>query len=322
MLEIPYGVWGCGGHAVDAHCVHNKEVPKMILAGVCDTNASAMKRYCQNYGSDVPRFKNHYDLLRSGIKAVLIATPDRFHPDHLREALVAGLHVMIEKPLAIDKRGYFEIVEGLRYARTRNLVVTSCHPRRFDPPFVWLKNSLPSLTDRLGPVLGFHYDFVYHKPSMGWKTRRSLMLDHAGHEIDLVSFLFGRIPFSAESHDDSFDRYLVTGQRKDGIRFSFHGTRRMEERVFLEWMTVRFEFGSVTVNTETGIATVENTRSNKISQRKCGATDYRIRSVGVIRNFADTITGAKPNYLTPEDLELNNSLGIWLRENGSYTYSG
>jgi len=320
---IEYGVWGCGGHAIDAHGVNNKAVKEMVLAGVSDIDAGAMKNYCLKYGSNVPEYINHETMInKKNIDAVLIMTPDKFHTEHLREAIVAELHVMIEKPVAITKDQMEAVEFLLNYAKSRNLIVTSCHPRRFDPPFVWTKQNMEKHIEMLGPVIGFHFDFIYHKPFAEWKNNRSLLLDHAGHEIDLVTFLFGRIPFEAVLQDDSFDRYLVTGKREDGINFSFHGTRRMEERVFHEWMTIRHSHGSIVVNTSTGVATIHKHNTNEMTEENCGKTDYVARSVGVLQNFADAINGTAPNYLSQEDLLLNNGLGIKLLEEGKFTYLG
>lgn len=256
------------------------------------------------------------------INAVIIATRDEDHITHLKMALDQNLHVLLEKPVAINQGDMSDFKQFLQVAQAKGLVFTSCHPRHFDPPFMWLKKKLPAFTKRFGKVKSFHYDFTYHRPKAGWKQiSRSLLLDHHGHEIDLVSFLFGCTGFEEEVHDDSADRYLVTGMRGDGIKFSFHGTRHLEERLFREWMTVRFENGSVTVNTDTGIATIKNHVLKKTSSLMCGKTDYFIRSLGVTKNFIDAIHGKTKNYLTVDDMTLNNESGICLLNEGCYTFN-
>lgn len=317
--NIRLGVWGCG-HGVDGHAVVVRHTSGVELVALCDKKRQALIQGCDKINYPVSRFMDPEEMFPH-IDAVIIATLDEDHITHLKMALDRNLHVLIEKPVAITRKDMSGFKELLQAAQSKGLVVTSCHPRRFDPPFMWLKKKLPSLIKRFGKVTSFHYDFTYHRPKAGWKQiSRSLLLDHHGHEIDLVSFLFGCVSFDESMHDDSADRYLVTGRRTDGISFSFHGTRHLEDRLFREWMTVRFENGSVMVNSDTGIATLKNHVTKKTSSQVCGETNYSVRSLGVTKNFIDTIRGKTNNYLTVEDMILNNESGIYLLDEGNYAF--
>lgn len=316
---IRLGIWGCK-HGIDGHGVIVHRIPKATLVALCDLSKRTLAKAAAQVTSKPKRYRDPL-LMFPHIDAVIIATRDIDHIDHMRLAIEHNLHVLIEKPIAVTEAQMEEFCNLLDLARSKGLIVTSCHPRRFDPPFLWFKRNLPKFVGELGPVTELHYDFAYHKPRAGWKQlTRSLLLDHHGHEIDLVNFLLGHTHLTEQFHDDSADRYLVTGIREDGIKFSFIGTRRMEERVYHEWMTIRFPNGSVTVNTSTGIATIKNNQEGTVKKRRCGKTDYAVRSLGVTRNFIDTITGKGTNYLTIRDMILNNLSGIRLLSEGSYTY--
>lgn len=325
MRKISYGIIGCGEHALLAHAIPGKEIAGIKLQSVCDITPERVVEFCRKYRSEVP-VQCHGEtgiehMLVSNIDAVLIATPDEFHIKHMRQAIEAGKHVLVEKPLAMNRNDLDELEKLMALAEQKNLVITSCHPRRFDPPFLWLKKygKEKELTS-LGSVLGFEFDFSYHRPTEKWKSTRSLMLDHLNHEIDLLHFFHGISPFTAWMHHDSFDRYLVSGMREDGIFFRFHGTRRLENREFIERLSVRYERGEVVIDTHTGVATISNHESGLVAQHRCGKTDYRARSLGVMRNFVDTIRGDAENYLTRQDLWVNNWLGIDLIDFKSSSY--
>lgn len=314
---IRLGIWGCGGHGWDGHGIVAKDMPEYKLAALCDISQTNMLKIREQLSHGILCGNLPREILCE-VDAILIATPDKHHVEHLKMAIDHGVHVLIEKPIAITTEEMDEFERLLKVAERKKLVITSCHPRRFDPPFLWLKDMLPEFISELGPVVSFHYDFTYHKPSAAWKSSRSLLLDHHGHEIDLLSFLFGRKPFGAQLHDDSFDRYLVTGLRSDAISFSFHGTRRLNERYFHEWMTLRHTCGTVMVETHSGKATARRNDSTEIKHYACGATNYAVRSHGVMQNFADAINGTGENYLDIEDLVINNRSGVELLEKHTF----
>lgn len=317
--QIRLGIWGCK-HGMIGHGNVVHMIPGAIFAGIHDHFPEVMRDACKTLKNKVTCFTTPEDML-CNIDAVIIATEDKDHIDNMELALSYNLHVLIEKPVAITLEQMTAFKKLLEVAKAKGLVVTSCHPRRFDQPFVWLKDNISGLIQRYGEVVGFHYDFTYHEPTANWKAlSRSLLLDHHGHEIDLVNFLFGHNFFEEELHDDSAERYLVTGRRHDGIKFSFHGTRRMKEEVYHEWMTVRFEKGSVTVNTSTGEVIYKDMHANTVEVAACPATDYTVRSLGVTGNFIGAILNEQENYLTEEELILNNSSGIKLLRAGYFSY--
>jgi predicted dehydrogenase len=83
------------------HCTTIREIEEIELAAVADFSAARAKEVGEKFG--VPHFAGTRDLFRSGkADAVVIATPHYFHPTIAIDAFKAGLHVLSEKPIAVQ----------------------------------------------------------------------------------------------------------------------------------------------------------------------------------------------------------------------------
>jgi predicted dehydrogenase len=258
-------------------------------------------------------------LLSSGVQAVIIASPDHLHPGQLRMAIEAGLHVLVEKPLAVHGQGLAHVHEAFKLAQAKKLVISSCHVRRFDPPYRWLRDNLADLIERFGSLVHVTLDFSYHRPSDGWKHERSLLLDHWGHEVDFLRFLLSDRPLMAVCQHDSYDSYAVAGQIGNDVGFQCLGTRRLYEGIFAEEVRLRFDQGTVTLNTMTGRLIESDHDSVLDTLDEVQPTDHAARLRGVMANFAEAI-GGRPCYLTPDDILVNTVSGIELVQEDSFFY--
>ncbi len=94
------GVGNIGG--AHAASIYSGAVEHMTLTALCDSNALIAKRLEELY-PDVPVFSDARELMESGAaEAVIIATPHYFHPVLATQAFELGLHVLSEKPIAVD----------------------------------------------------------------------------------------------------------------------------------------------------------------------------------------------------------------------------
>jgi predicted dehydrogenase len=105
----------------------------------------------------VPGHTDTADFLREDLDAVLIAVPDRFHRSVGAQALEEGLHVLIEKPAAIDSAQALELTQ---LAAARGLKLQVGAMRRHDPA---LRDAQQAVTG-IGPILSA--SFWYRLPSL------------------------------------------------------------------------------------------------------------------------------------------------------------
>lgn len=128
MRRIPVGVIGLGRVAQLHHLPNLAGSPRAEIAGLCDLSHDLTTRLADSYG--LPRSVVATDtgeLMARDLAAIVIA--NRHHGPLVRQALDAGLHVLVEKPVCwgIDEGTALADLEG----RTRPAVVG--YMKRYDP---------------------------------------------------------------------------------------------------------------------------------------------------------------------------------------------
>jgi 1,5-anhydro-D-fructose reductase (1,5-anhydro-D-mannitol-forming) len=98
---------------------------EITWAAACGRDEAKARRFCEEQGApaSVRAFGSLDALLADGgLDAVVLATPDGVHVEHALAALSRGLHVLVEKPLALDPEGARRVISAARDAR-RTLAV-------------------------------------------------------------------------------------------------------------------------------------------------------------------------------------------------------
>lgn len=138
------GVIGCGRIAQAAHLPAIQKASGIRLAAVSDPSSILAEGVGTRYGA--PWFTDSAELLDLPLDAVLIAVPDRFHLSLGMDALAAGKHVLIEKPLAGTSADAARLVEAASHA---GLKIQTGSMKRHDPGLEFARASLP----RIGRIL-------------------------------------------------------------------------------------------------------------------------------------------------------------------------
>lgn len=115
LPQIRVGIVGAGSWAALAHIPAALENPDVDLVGIADRDPVRLAETADHYGIE-RRFADHLELIAAGLDALVIATPHRSHYPIARDALDAGLHLLIEKPLTVDATEARELEASARAA--------------------------------------------------------------------------------------------------------------------------------------------------------------------------------------------------------------
>ncbi|MEU0565681.1 Gfo/Idh/MocA family oxidoreductase, partial [Nonomuraea sp. NPDC005983] len=103
MTDLRLGLVGAGAVG-RLHAEAALRVPGVRVTAVCDPNLDAARRVADGHGVDGHGARVHavhHDLIASGeVDAVVVNTPHALHTEIVRDAAAAGLHVLVEKPMA------------------------------------------------------------------------------------------------------------------------------------------------------------------------------------------------------------------------------
>lgn len=193
-----YGIIGCGrihrNHAQAARLVDGVE-----LVGVADLDDDARESAAKEW--NVPGYSDHTELVAAGVDAVGLCLPHHLHAPVGIELAEAGVHVLTEKPLAVN----VDEADALIEACARNGVqLAVAFQNRFNANAELVRDRLTS--GALGrPVLGTA-SFEYHKSPddtayfVGSDWRGTWARDgggvinaHAVHAVDLLCWLLGEV---------------------------------------------------------------------------------------------------------------------------------
>jgi UDP-N-acetyl-2-amino-2-deoxyglucuronate dehydrogenase len=98
--KLRYAFVGGAAAIVEAHIESVRDLPVEIV-GMSDVDAARGRS--QAAKADCPFFIDHRELLRElRPDAVVICTPHPFHAEHSCDCLLAGSHVLVEKPMAVE----------------------------------------------------------------------------------------------------------------------------------------------------------------------------------------------------------------------------
>jgi predicted dehydrogenase/nucleoside-diphosphate-sugar epimerase len=123
------GIVGAGEIAA-YHVDFTKEIHDVKIVGICDRNSEKAEKLATRSG-----IKKSYDNIEKMLKyskadVVHILTPPKTHAALAIQAMNAGCHVLVEKPMAINVAEAEEMVE---VAKKNNVQLSICHMYLFDP---------------------------------------------------------------------------------------------------------------------------------------------------------------------------------------------
>ena len=188
--RLRVGLIGYGYAGKTFHAPLVAAVPALELAAVASSDEAKVH-------ADWPGVSVHATpaslIARDDIDLVVIATPNDTHHPLARDALLAGRHVVVDKPFTVKLDDARELVA---LARERGRLLSVFHNRRWDGDFLTLKQMLAH--GALGRVVEMNSRHDRWRPEVRQRWRESagpgagLWFDLGPHLLDQALQLFGR----------------------------------------------------------------------------------------------------------------------------------
>jgi predicted dehydrogenase len=213
VKRLRVGLLGCGGigarHATAAGVLKDE----MQLVACCGRSENKVREFALRFGAEP--FTDLRRMLDSQIDLLIVALPPFAHTGQVEQAVVAGTHVLIEKPIALDMTRARSMVDAAAKAG----VVAACgFMYRFGAAVKrWDRAASDGESGRVGLFTGqFHCNALH---SDWWRERAKSggqMVEQLIHIVDLARHHLGE-PQSVYARTVNFFHRDVAGYDSDDV---------------------------------------------------------------------------------------------------------
>jgi UDP-N-acetyl-2-amino-2-deoxyglucuronate dehydrogenase len=261
---IRFAVIGLG-HIGRRHAALITARPGARLVALCDVLPEERGFRPEGVGEEIPLFKAVGDLLGRGpeLDVACICTPNGLHASQAIQLLEAGVHVVVEKPLALTTADAEAIIAA---AAKANRQVFGVMQNRYSPASAWLKEQMDNQS--LGRILQVHLNCFWNRdhryytlpPNQRphpWHGDTDLdggvLFTQFAHFVDLLCWCFGEVNvhsarFANQNHEDLHvfaDTGTVQFSLGEGTLGSLNFSTAIWDRNFESTLTVIGERGTI-----------------------------------------------------------------------------
>ena len=243
---LKVGLVGCGGRGNGALANLLDAADGITVAAMGDVFPDkiekARERLKGKRGIEIPDdhvftgFDAYRQVIDSGVDMVILTTPPAFRPEHFRYATSKGVHSFLEKPVAVDPKGYRIVMAAARQAEAKGLcVVTGTqrhHSRAYVESFKKIQEGwIGEITS--GNVYWNQSMLWYKLREKGWSDMEWMLRDWVNwkwlsgdhiveqhvHNIDVFNWMTGKHPLKATAVGSRQRR--LTGDQYDNFSVDF-----------------------------------------------------------------------------------------------------
>lgn len=225
---------GLGKQNTKDHLKAAQSNESIEVVAVCDNTPEVAKEWGEAIG--VPSFTSVDEMLANcSVDVAIVAVPHFAYLPIITSLAEAGVHILKEKPLAIDLD---EAVQMAELARKHNINLSVAVQRKHSRLFQTYQEYAP----RIGDLFSIHGEYTLNITDLaeGWRSSKKLsgggaVIDMGYHLIDLITWYFGlpdRISADLGYHNYQDQDYDVEDTAK--IQFSYNqGPRKILGSVLL-----------------------------------------------------------------------------------------
>ncbi len=253
--NIRIGVIGCGRIA-QRHAEHISNYG--ILVAVCDIVEEKAKSLAEKYNARPYYHIDDFLANEKDIDLVAICSPNGLHAGHSIKSLNAGIHVLCEKPLAIN---VYDCGEMIKAAEKNNRRLFAIKQNRFNPPVAAIKEAIDK--GYLGRIFSVQLSCFWNRNNdyykNSWKGTAELdggtLFTQFSHFVDLLYWMIGDVKtahaltgnFAHEGIIDFEDTGVVALQFYNGALGTINYTVNSYKKNMEGSLTIFAEKGTVKI---------------------------------------------------------------------------
>ena len=191
---LGFGIIGCGRIA-PRHAQSISDISNADLIAVADEIISRAQNFETKY--NVEAYSDYHALLaRDDIDVVNVCVPSGLHKQVSLDAIAAGKHVIVEKPIALSSSDANEMIQAAKDAHVKLCVILQ---NRFNPPMQEIHEVVKS--GKIGKVLLGNATLRWYRPQSyyedGWHGTWAMdggaLMNQSIHHIDALQWLVGDV---------------------------------------------------------------------------------------------------------------------------------
>jgi predicted dehydrogenase len=191
--KIKLAVFGCGGFARRQQAPNLAALPEVSLIACCDQERANAETLSQAVTAGQARVYTDYVTMLDRAKpdAVYIALPPHAHADEVPQAARRGIHVFIEKPIALDMDTAWRMVDAAEQA---DIVTQVDFQFRFGAAVEHVVQHIASgEAGQPGLMLARYFCNSLHAPWWRQKDKSGgQLVEQVIHMIDLLRYFLGQ----------------------------------------------------------------------------------------------------------------------------------
>lgn len=253
-MELKIGFIGTGNIA-HSHVHRLRQIDGVRIVSMADPSEASRERIRERFQlQKIAEFDDHVKMLAEcELDAVVICSPHTLHYRHAMDALSAGMHVLVEKPLTCTSQAAKNLTQK---ADEMDKILQVSFQRHFIPAFMYIRDVIADGT--IGPltsVTATLYQDWKDAQAGTWRQNPALsgggmLMDSGSHIIDVMLWTTGLHPVKittqmhlqgAPVEADTF----TTIQFEEGAVGSLNIVGKTPEKIFIETYAFIGEKGAV-----------------------------------------------------------------------------